>query len=121
MASQLTLQLDASLAERFRNVRECIASGVYQRGLKRIAADLDIAPGNLSSALSGDGRCLSVDNMEKYIAETGDTSPVLYLVAKYIGFDEAQLAAARAVRIEALLTEANSLLREVPRTVRVRK
>jgi hypothetical protein len=53
--------------------------------------------------------------MEKYIVESGDTSPVLYLVAKFIGFNEEQLAAARAARIETLLTEANALLREVPR------
>ena len=114
MSSQLTLQLDSELVERYRYAREVVAHGVYQRGLKRTAGDLDMAPGNLSSALANDGRCLSCDAMELYIEKTGDTSPILYLVAKFIGFDAEQIALARQVRTEALLAEAISLMRTTP-------
>lgn len=72
-----------------RSLRDCVAGGVYRRGLKVVAADLDLSPGNLSVALSDDPhRKFSVDDLERYIQTTGDKSPVYYLVAKYLG-DEA--------------------------------
>ena len=48
---QLTLDLEADITERFRSVKECVAAGIYRRGLKRMAAELDEAPGNLSVQL----------------------------------------------------------------------
>lgn len=87
--TQLTLDLDGSLVSSHRSVRDCIASGVYKRGLKSVAMDLDLSPGNLSVALSDDPhRKFSVDEMEAYIQKTGDKTPVYYLVAKYLA-DEA--------------------------------
>lgn len=118
MSTQLTLQLDSSLAERYRCVRDVCAAGIYQRGLKRMAGDLEMAPGNLSASLAGDGRSLSTDHLEKYIEISGDVSPILYLVARFIGIDAEQLQVARQARIETLLTEVQSLLKEVPKTVR---
>lgn len=53
---QMTLDLDTGLTERFRSVKEVVAAGVYRRGLKRCAGDLDVAPGNLSVQLAGDGQ-----------------------------------------------------------------
>lgn len=86
---QLTLDFDASLIPAHRSLRDCVAAGVYKRGLKIIAADLDLAPGNLSVALSDDThRKFSVDELERYIQVTGDKSPIYWLVAKYMG-DEA--------------------------------
>lgn len=83
---QLTLELDPGLVTAHRSLRDCIAAGVYLRGLKTVAADLDLSPGNLSVALSDDQhRKFSVDEMERYIQTTGDKSPVLYLVDKYLG------------------------------------
>lgn len=38
---QMTLDLDTHLTERFRSAKEAMAAGVYRRGLKRCAADLD--------------------------------------------------------------------------------
>lgn len=85
----MTLDLDGSIVSRHRSLRDCIAQGVYQRGLKTVAADLDVSPGNLSVALSDDPhRKFSVDELEAYIKASGDKSPVYYLVAKYLG-DEA--------------------------------
>lgn len=83
---QLTLPLDEDILAAHRNVREVVAAGIYRRGLKRCAGELDLAPGNLSSALGDDSnRKFSVDELERYIQSTGDKSPVHYLVAKYLG------------------------------------
>jgi hypothetical protein len=86
---QLTLELDPALVPAHRSLRDCVAAGVYRRGLKAVAADLDLGPGNLSVALSDDPhRKFSVDELERYIQATGDKSPIYYLVCKYLG-DEA--------------------------------
>lgn len=87
---QLTLQFDEAIASAHRSLRDVVASGVYRRGLKVVAADLDLSPGNLSVALSDDPhRKFSVDDLERYIQSTGDKSPIYYLVAKYLGDESA--------------------------------
>jgi hypothetical protein len=104
---QLTLDLDPSILTAHRSLRDCIASGVYRRGLKSVAADLDLSPGNLSCALSDEPhRAFSVDHLERYIQATGDTSPIAYLVAKYMG-DE---GAARQQALQDLLTNLPAML-----------
>jgi len=104
---QLTLQFDQTLTQRFRCVRDVVAQGVYKRGLKATAGDLDMAPGNLSVALADDSqRKFGVDELERYIERTGDKTPILYLVARYLG-DE---AAARHNALE----EAAQLLQQLP-------
>jgi hypothetical protein len=103
----MTLAFDDTLVTAHRTVRDCIASGVYRRGLKAVAADLDLSPGNLSVALSDDPhRKFSVDELESYIQSTGDKSPIYYLVAKYLG-DE---AAAR----DNALSDVASMLQQLP-------
>ena len=82
---QLTLALDATLPQTYRSARDCIAAGVYRRGLKRIASELDVSPGNLSVALSDDPhRKLGLDEAELYTERTGDKTWIYYLVAKYL-------------------------------------
>lgn len=110
---QLTLSFDAGISDRFHCLRECVATGVYQRGLKRVAIDLDQAPSNLSVQLSDDAsRHLSVDSLERYIEKTGDLLPVYYLVEKFIkprdGRQEAALAQlpALAEQLQAMLKQA---------------
>lgn len=84
--SQLVLDFEPGLADRFSNARECVAQGVYQRGLKRVAADLDQAPGNLSVQLSDDPtRHFSLDSFELYLEKTGDMTPLYFLVEKFLG------------------------------------
>ena len=41
--NQLTLSFEPGLAEKHRSLRECIAVGIYQRGLSSIAIDLKTA------------------------------------------------------------------------------
>ncbi len=86
----MTLELDESLVGRYRCVRDVVLQGVYQRGLKTIAAELDLSPGNLSVALSDDPhRKFSVDDLEAYIQKTNDKTAIYYLVAKYLGDESA--------------------------------
>ena len=110
---QMTLDLDTQLTERFRSAKEAMAAGVYRRGLKRCAADLDVAPGNLSVMLSGDGqRHLDVDLLERYVETTGDRTPIYYLVAKHCG--DSSAARDEAVeRVQAMLAELPQLLASV--------
>lgn len=107
---QMTLDLDTGMLERFRSVKECVAAGTYRRGLKRIAGDLDVAPGNLSVMLSDDGqRHFDVDLLERYIEKTGDKTPIYFLVAKYCG-DHSAARDEALERVQALLGELPQLL-----------
>lgn len=108
-ALQLTLDLEPAMLDRYRNVREVVASGIYQRGLKRIAMDMDIAPGNLSCMLNDDSqRKLGTDDLERYIQTTGDLEPIRYLISRYMG-DQAAAEASTTKRMEALLSEVVAL------------
>lgn len=110
MANQLTLEFEPALTERHRCLLDCVAAGVYQRGLKRVASDLDKAPGNLSRELGGESdRHFSVTALERYIQTQGDLTPILYLIARYMG-DQAQAEAATMKRVETLLSEVASLV-----------
>lgn len=87
---QLTLELDESLVSRHGSLRDCVAQGVYSRGLKRVAGELNVAPGNLSVELSeNDSRKFSVDELELYISKFNDPTPIYYLIAKYLGDEDA--------------------------------
>lgn len=107
---QMTLDLDVNLTDRFRSVKEVMAAGVYRRGLKRCAGDLDVAPGNLSVMLSGDGqRHLDVDLLERYIEQTGDRTPIYFFVAKHCG----DVNASRDEALERM----ESMLAELPKLI----
>lgn len=109
-SNQLTLELEPGLAERYSCLRECVATGVYQRGLKRVAGDLNEAPGNLSVQLSENpARHFSVDSLEDYIRTSGDKTPIDYLIAKYYTTDSRNAAKSRARR---LLAEALQAMEE---------
>lgn len=99
---QLTLQLEPGLTERFRCTRDVVAQGVYARGLKRMAAELEMAPGNLSVALGDEGsRKFGVDELERYIERSGDLTPIYYLIERFLGDQGATHAEAldRVLRI----------------------
>ncbi len=100
MSAQLTLTLEEGISRRHRSLRECVAAGVYQRGLARTAADIDVAPSKLSEKLSGGTgdrvRDVSVSELERYIEATGDLGPVHYLVDKFLRSPDAVQAAAMA-------------------------
>jgi hypothetical protein len=83
---QMSLSFEPGLSTRYRSLTECVAAGVYQRGLGRVAAHVDVAPSHLSAQLSGGGegsRKLAVETLEDYIAKEGDLTPIYYLVDKF--------------------------------------
>jgi hypothetical protein len=107
--SQLTLNFEPALPERFRSLREYVAHRVQVQAkpAKTIAADLDMSPSTLSRKLApgdGDTQRFNVDDLEAYMAATGDTSAIEYLAAKFMQGDDARRVRAIA-RVEALLPE----------------
>lgn len=109
---QYTLSFDPGLAERYGSLRECIATGVYQRGLKRVAGDLDQAPGNLSVQLSEDtSRHFSVDSLEKYIETSGDMTPLYYLCEKFLRKPDAKQNAALSA-LPAVMAQMQALMKQ---------
>jgi hypothetical protein len=107
---QLTLELESGLTQRFRCARDVVAQGVYRRGLKIVAGDLDMAPGNLSVALSDEPtRHFSIDAFERYLQTSGDLTPLYYLVERYLG----DQGAARAEALGQVLRVAEQL-RDLP-------
>lgn len=100
---QLTLEFTPGLTERFRFARDAVAQGVYQRGLKETAGDIDWAPGNLSVALGDEGtRKFGLDDFERYIEVTGDLTPLYFLVEKYLGDKSASRDQALAKAVDLL-------------------
>lgn len=107
---QLTLAFTPGLSTTHRSLRECVATGVYRRGLGRVAGDVDMAPSALCEALAGaDRRKLDVDALEAYIASSGDLSPIYYLVDKFCRDPAAQQLEAMA-KLAALAQELPAML-----------
>ncbi len=93
--TQLTLDFQPGLTERFGGLLDCVRQGAYtnRNPLKTIAADMDMSQSELSRKLSGnpeDPRRLSVEDLEKYLAATGDMTPIYYLVEKFLSDEEAK-------------------------------
>ena len=84
MTAQLTLTLEPGVSVH-PSLKACVAAGIYQRGIVAVAGKIDASPSHLSEALSGnDRRKFDVDDLEAYIATTGDTLPIHYLIAKFL-------------------------------------
>ena len=86
---QVTLNFEAGLTEAYHTCREYIAHRIHHQGRpqKSIAADRDYSPSHLSRKCAqspDDSMRMTLDDMERFIEVTGDTSPVLYLVEKYL-------------------------------------
>ncbi len=91
--SQLTLNFEPALPERFPTLRAYVAhrASIVQKSLKVQAADLDMAPSTLSRKLNpadGDTQRFNLDDLEAWLASTQDASAVIeYLAAKYLDND----------------------------------
>lgn len=83
--NQLTLNFEPGLSDRYRTLRDCVASSVYRYGLTNAAIDLDKAPGNLSVELSADpARKFGIEDLEKFLTSSQDFTPIYYLVEKFL-------------------------------------
>lgn len=86
-ASQLSLSFEPGLSQRHQSLRECMATGVYSRGLGRVAGQIDMAPSKLSEKLAGGNdrkRDIGCDELERYIEKTNDTTPIYYLIDNFL-------------------------------------
>ncbi len=106
---QLTLNFEPALPDKYRTLRDFMAYRVQvqQKPAKTIAADMDMSPSMLSRKLTpsdGDTQRFNCDDLEHYIAVTGDTSAIEYLASKFLCSDESRKARALA-RVETLATE----------------
>lgn len=111
-ANQLTIDFEAGMVERYGSLREVVATGVYQRGLNRVAIDLDMAPSNLSVQLSqNESRKFSVESLELYIQKTGDLTPIYYLLEKFLSDKTAKQDAAMA-KLTSMLADLQPLMKQ---------
>ncbi len=97
--SQLTLDFEPSLVERHRTCLDCVKQSAYthRNPLKTIAADMDLSESELSRKLAqnpNDTRRFTLDDLESFVTATGDTTPILYLAAKYLADQNALKQAA---------------------------
>lgn len=105
----MTLDFDSGVGVH-RSLRDCVAAGIYRRGLKVVAADLDVSPGNLSSALSDDPhRKFSVDELEKYIEQYRDYAPIYYLAKRFLS-DQASARDAALAQVNEQLQSVLSMM-----------
>jgi len=105
--TQLTIDFTPGLTERHDTLLDCIRQGAYthRNPLKTIAADMDMSQSELSRKLANnpdDPRRLSVGDMESYIQATGDTTPIYWLIEKYLQDDTAKQRQALAALSKAL-------------------
>jgi hypothetical protein len=112
--SQLTLNFEPTLPQRWPTLREYIAylSVTTAKQQKAQAADMDMAPSTLSRKLNpseGDTQRLNIDDLEAWLYSTGEASRVVaYLVAKWLDsedtkrsrlFDKAQALMAELAQV----------------------
>ena len=95
-APQMTLNFEPSLPDRFPSLRAYIAhrTPMLKKHAKVIASDMDMSPSTLSRKLNpaeGDTQRLNVDDLEHWIASTGEAAAVIeYLAAKFMDSPEAR-------------------------------
>lgn len=115
MSDQLTVAIDPDLPQRWPTLRAFVAyrAQVAHKHLKVQAADMDLAPSTLSRKLTpadGDTQRLNVDDLEAWLASTGEAEAVVaWLASKYLGGDGARTARI-AARAEVLLAELAKVL-----------
>jgi hypothetical protein len=84
----ISYDLPAGSVDAFETAREFVAVCVIKQGRsqKSIAYDMDTTPSQLSRKLAqnpGDSARFTLDDFEKFVEVTGDTSPIFYLLEKY--------------------------------------
>jgi hypothetical protein len=114
IATQLTLEFEPHLTERFRSLKQCVATCIYRQrgGIGAVAGRLDMSPSHLSEVLGGGGdrhRKFDLDELERYIETYHDFEPILYLCAKFLGDKHAEQSAA-IKRLSETLTDMAELM-----------
>lgn len=113
--SQMTLNFEPSLPDRFPTLRAYIAhrTPLLAKSAKTIAADMDMSPSTLSRKLNpaeGDTQRFNVDDLEAYLESTNDAPAVIeYLAAKFMDSPEARKSRALS-KVEALAEQLSAAM-----------
>lgn len=113
-ANQLTLTFEPGIVERFPRAMDVVRKVAYnhRNPLKTIAADMDLSQSTLSRKLSedpDDPRRFTLDDLERFVAATGDVTVIEYLATKYLQSD-GQRRAGAVQNAERLLRELQAVL-----------
>lgn len=92
---QLVLNFDPGLTGRYKSALEAVRDAAYKNRnpLKTIAADMDMSSSDLSRKLGdnpNDPRQFTLNDLESFLDATGDMTPLLYLVEKYLADQESK-------------------------------
>ena len=112
---QLTLSFAPGISRKHRSLLDCCACGIYQRGLVKVAGEIDMAASNLSTALSGGGREFGVVRLERYIEKFGDLDPVYYLIDRFMKEHKSNNQERLLSRAETLMAEFQNVVKELNR------
>lgn len=123
VSQQLTLSFEPALSERFHNLRAFVAYRIHLQAkpAKTIAAGMDMSPSMLTRKLNAgtnpedkDTQRFNCDDLESYLAETGDVAAVIeYLAAKYMQGGDQGRRTRLITRTETLLAELARVLPEL--------
>lgn len=119
--SQMTLNFEPSLPDRFPTLRSYIAhrTPLLAKSAKSIAADMDMSPSTLSRKLNpadGDTQRFNLDDLESFLEATGDAPAVIeYLAAKYMDSPEARKSRALS-KVEALAEQLSAAMNALKAT-----
>lgn len=85
----LSITYQEGLTHRSRNLREHMVGQVHAAGLVYVAGQIDLSPSKLSEKLAGADsggkpRAMTIDELERYIKETGDVTPIHFLIEKFL-------------------------------------
>lgn len=119
--SQMTLSFEPALPDRFPTLRSYVAhrAAMSQKHMKVQAGDMDMAPSTLARKLNpadGDTQRLNVDDLEAWIASTGEASAVIeYLAAKFMDSPEARKARL-LTKLDGVLPDLMAMLTQLKET-----
>ena len=87
--ARVTLEIQEGLSDAYGSCREFIQYRAHNQGItqREIASKMDMGSSTLSRKLAqnpNDSNHFSLDDFEAFITNTGDTSPITYLVEKYV-------------------------------------
>lgn len=91
-ASQLMIDFTPGLTERHALLTDCVRECAYthRNPLKTLAADMDMSQSELSRKLANnpdDPRRLSVEDLVRFIDASGDTTPIQWLIERFMQDD----------------------------------
>ena len=112
-SKQMNLCFEPGLTQRHRSLRDVMSVGVHQRGLTKVAGQIDESPSKLSEKLGGGSadrpRDVGLMAFERYLDSTDDRAPIYYLIEKYLS-DPQVLQAEALSRVQNLLEGLPALL-----------